>query len=190
MELTPNIFFTSDNHFGHKGILKHCPDTREGATVAEMDEIMIERWNARIPPNGTVFCIGDFTFYTNKDKIVNILERLNGQIHLIKGNHCYFIDQDPALFMPYFESVQDYKRIKIDKVKIELFHYPIQEWRGAHKGDFHLFGHVHGSIPETKYRRMDVGIDTRPGMTPYTWKEIYETLIVRAPLEHHGKVAE
>jgi len=185
--LAENIFFTSDNHFGHKGILNFCPKTREGSNTDEMDEIMIERWNAVIKDTSTVYCLGDFTFHRDPDKIVAILERLKGKIHLITGNHCQFIKKWKDLFTPYFESVQDYKEIQIDGINVYLFHYPIQEWRNAQRGSFHLFGHVHGDLPNQPFRSMDVGIDTRPGMTPYTWKEIHALLINKPTQPHHGK---
>lgn len=39
------VFFTSDTHFGHEAIIRHCG--RPFASVAEMDEALIARWNAR-----------------------------------------------------------------------------------------------------------------------------------------------
>lgn len=189
-QLRTDVWFTSDNHFGHKGILQHCPTTREGKDVGEMDELMIQRWNANIKPGDTVYCLGDFTFYKDPAKIHAILERLNGAIHLITGNHCWFV-KGSKQYDKYFADVKPYKEIMLDGHKLCLFHYPMVEWNNMHHGSFHLFGHVHGGLPDQPFRSMDVGIDTRAnGMIPYTWKEVYTTLVERPIKPHHGKVTE
>ena len=40
------IYFTSDNHFGHEGVIRF--DNRPFASVEEMDAEMIRRWNAKV----------------------------------------------------------------------------------------------------------------------------------------------
>ena len=43
------IYFTSDNHFGHEGVIRF--DNRPFASVEEMDAEMIRRWNAKVTPS-------------------------------------------------------------------------------------------------------------------------------------------
>lgn len=78
------VFVVSDTHFGHSNIIKYCK--RPFASAQEMDEYMIEKWNAVVGDDDKVFHLGDFAFgdqaYTK-----NILSQLNGHITLIKGNH-------------------------------------------------------------------------------------------------------
>lgn len=177
-------WFTSDNHFFHRGILRFCPETRQGTTAEEMNELMIEKWNSQVGEKDTVYTLGDFSF-GNANETEDILRRLNGRKHLIKGNHDHWIDGRTRV---YFESISDYKEIQIDKKKVVMFHYPIYEWNKMHYGSYHLFGHVHGgaTVPG---RAIDVGIDARPqkDMGLWTWEELDAILAARELRKHHGK---
>ncbi len=79
-----NIFFTSDQHFGHKNIIKFS--NRPFNSVEEMDEMMIQRWNEKVGETDEVYHLGDVGL-ASSGKLRKILERLNGKIYLIKGNH-------------------------------------------------------------------------------------------------------
>lgn len=180
------IYFTSDNHFGHKRILEFQSEagTRHGNNSDEMNELMIQKWNSHVTYSDTVYCLGDFSFM-NEDKTINVLSRLNGRIHLIIGNHDMWIGDDSIKML---ESVQHYKKLKIDKIDVIMFHYPIHEWEKMHHGSYHLYGHVHGSN-KNRGRSMDVGIDAREqkDMGLWHWDEIHENLKNREIIGHHGK---
>lgn len=181
------VWFTSDNHFWHKNIKKFCPNTRQGETVEEMNELMIEAHNSVVGRNDVVFFLGDFSF-TDAQRTKEIIGRLNGQKHLIFGNHDKVIRGDKSI-QNMFVSVQDYKRTSIDKQSIILLHYPMREWESMHHGSVHLFGHVHGNLMHKPHgRSMDVGIDTRPNgdMKPWHWDEIWAIMKDKPVLEHHG----
>ncbi|MGN1345353.1 MAG: metallophosphoesterase, partial [Eubacteriales bacterium] len=77
------IFYTADTHFGHANILRLCG--RPFASVEEMNEKLIERWNEKVQPADTVYILGDMFFRTTE--VESILERLRGKKHLIVGNH-------------------------------------------------------------------------------------------------------
>jgi calcineurin-like phosphoesterase family protein len=53
-----NLFFTSDTHFFHEGIIRFC--NRPFGSVEEMNETLIRNWNEKVPEDGTVFHLGDF----------------------------------------------------------------------------------------------------------------------------------
>jgi calcineurin-like phosphoesterase family protein len=135
------IYFTSDTHFGHHNIIKYCD--RPFEDVDHMNEELVKRWNAVVSPDDEVYHLGDFCM-GKKSRPKMWLPRLNGTIHLIRGNH------DPDV--EGFASVRNYHELKWNKKKIVLFHYPIRSWNGMHKGSWHLFGHVHGGMT-VKYGR-------------------------------------
>lgn len=182
-----NIFFTSDNHFSHKRIKEFCPNTRNGDDVLEMDRLMIKAWNAKVPPSGTVYMLGDFSFAT-AERTERILSQLNGEKHFIFGNHDKVVRKNPHIIAK-FASTQEYKEISYEKTRIVMSHYPMREWNHMHRGSFHLFGHVHGNLDKHVWgRSMDVGIDSRPNgdMAPWGWEEINKILTNREILPHHN----
>ena len=157
-------FFTSDTHFTHKNILKHCP--RPFSSIEEMDEGLVSTWNQTVAPDDTIYHVGDFGW----KKSLQVLPRLNGIKHLITGNH----DPDIIRNAPEWTSVQDYMDIKIKSYRVILFHYPIMDWNAKHYGSLHFHGHMHGSIPDTN-QRCDVGIDSW-NMKPVSFEQILEHL--------------
>jgi calcineurin-like phosphoesterase family protein len=183
-----NTYFTSDTHFGHHNIRKFCPETRLGDTTEEMDRLLIECWNATVPPNGTVYHLGDFSFAENDEDIKKVVKKLHGRIHLILGNHDTIIEHTASL-RAMFASVQHYKRIALNRHKIIMFHYPARSWDKMRAGAYHLFGHVHGALDGQPHgRSMDVGIDARPNgdMRPWSFEEIDEILSQRPILTDNG----
>lgn len=171
--MTANVFWTSDTHFGHDRILEFQRETRQGDTVEEMNEILIENWNKTVRKNDRIYHLGDFSFMSGT-KTDELLQRLNGQIHLVLGNHDGMIEKRPEL-RKYFASVQMYKSMTFDGKYICMMHYPIEDWNRSLHGSIHLHGHVHGGSSHKimKIRnRLDVGIDNRMDMTPWNWEEI------------------
>jgi len=55
-----NIWFTSDTHFNHRNIIGYAQ--RPFESVEEMNEVMIERWNASVRGEDTIYHLGDFSF--------------------------------------------------------------------------------------------------------------------------------
>ncbi|BAU40052.1 metallophosphoesterase [Ralstonia phage RSP15] len=183
-----SIFFTSDNHFFHKNIMKFCPTTRFGESVGAMNNFMIQRWNQQVKPTDHVYCLGDFSFGT-ADETYDVICRLNGLITLVYGNHDKVIRNNEHIQDLFTECVE-YKEIRIDGKTIVMSHYPMREWNKMHHGSIHLFGHVHGGLDHIEYgKSMDVGIDTRDpaDMGLWSWEEIEEKMSGRPVLEHSHK---
>lgn len=140
------IFFISDLHFSHAGILKMHPKFRAFKSVDEMDNRLVQLWNSSVGNDDIVFNLGDFCF-GDREKIASIAKRLNGKHILITGNHDNKI-KDGSLDQFFFAR---YSYLKISasragqKQDIVMFHYPIFEWDRMHYGAIHLYGHVHGN---------------------------------------------
>lgn len=145
------IYYTSDTHFGHRNIIRFC--NRPFATAEEMDEEIIRRWNSRVTSDDIVFHLGDFAF-RNAKATQNYLDRLNGEKHLIWGNH----DSPSTKKAPGWFSSQQYLEIKDQGHPVILFHYPMLSWNKRFHGSLHLFGHVHGTVPGRE-NSWDVGVD-------------------------------
>ena len=86
-----------------------------------MNEILIENWNNIISKNDTIFHLGDFCFGGSAEW-ANVLDRLNGKIYLILGNH--EIKNFKQGYMNRFENVTMQMHINIDNQSIWLNHYP------------------------------------------------------------------
>ena len=131
-------FYISDLHFGHKNILTY--DNRPYFSVSEMDENLINNWNNVVDKDDFVYILGDVSWY-GKLKEDEILNRLNGDKILIRGNH------DDNTTSSYYFQVADYMEVKDGDKKVVLSHYPILSFNGMHHGAIHLYGHVH-RLPE------------------------------------------
>lgn len=182
---TPNkrniMFFTSDTHFWHNKIIMLAK--RPFTDVLEMNETLIERWNNKVGKGDHVYHLGDFSFGT-AEQTLETLKRLNGNIHLVLGNHDKVIAKSGHI-KAQFASVSSYKEIKIADQALMLFHYPIAEWNKIHYGSWHLYGHVHGNR-NIDGKALDVGIDGP--LSNYDllhFEEIKEFMKDRPVLTHH-----
>lgn len=159
------VFFTADTHFGSKGLIHFCK--RPFKDEKDMEEELIRRWNETVPEDGTVFHLGDFA-HGPASHWCEILERLNGTVHLITGNHDTSSAKEKGLVN--FGSVSAQRIIDVDGQRIYLNHYPFLCYAGAYDKVWQLFGHVHSGpnsssgldLPrlETLYpQQYDVGVD-------------------------------
>ena len=122
------VFFISDTHFGHENIIRMC--RRPFASVAEMDEALVARWNERVGAADTIYHLGDFC-YRNSRGADTYLRQLNGQIHLIAGNHD---DETIAHHAALFASVSHIREIHERGHRIILCHYASGTDRGTNHG--------------------------------------------------------
>src|SRR3990167_8010996 len=119
------IWFTSDTHYWHKNIINYC--NRPVGSIEEMNKFLIARYNEKVQPDDEVWHLGDFAF-CGRDKAIEILEQLNGHIHLVRGNHDGSLVNKIA---PMFEEVLDYKLLKVhlnyeaDDGETVQYHQPI-----------------------------------------------------------------
>mgnify|MGYP003464293165 CR=1 FL=1 len=143
------IYLTADTHFSHA----LCSKERGFSSIEEHDETLIDNWNKTVSNKDIVYHLGDFALLP-RDKAQILKDRLNGKIHLIKGNH----DKHPP---EGFIWVKDVFQLKHYNQKVWLSHYCHQSWPSSFHGSYHVFGHSHGAIkPSPDKLRMDVGLDS------------------------------
>lgn len=111
--------YISDWHYGHNNILAF--DNRPFKTVEDMNAALVERWNAAVHPGDTVYVLGDM-FWCNMQEAISVLNQLNGQVFLIKGNHDRCSD---GRFLKKFVKVTEYLEVEDSDRKVVLCHYPI-----------------------------------------------------------------
>jgi calcineurin-like phosphoesterase family protein len=80
-----SVYFSSDQHFGHAAARSFY--RRPFASVAKMDQQMIDRWNTVIEPGDDVWHLGDFAVRQSPDRVNHLLAILHGRKHLIVGNN-------------------------------------------------------------------------------------------------------
>ena len=158
------IYFTGDTHFGHGGALGLY--RRPFASVAAMNEALVERWNETAGPDDVVWHLGDFAIRQRPPVVAELLARLNGHKHLVAGNN----DPPSTRALEGWQSVQSYLEIESDGVSLVLCHYPFRSWRGIGKGWIDLHGHSHGRLKPLP-RQFDVGVDVW-GFRPIMLSEI------------------
>lgn len=150
---TNNIFFTSDTHFHHENIMKFC--NRPFKSVEEMDEVLISNWNSVVGKNDIVFHLGDFAF-GGSEVWNNVLDRLNGKIHLILGNHD--VQNIREGYMSKFKSVSYQQLINVCGRLVYLNHFPFLCYAGSYRNlkavVYQLYGHVH-SRPHPNLNNID-----------------------------------
>ena len=176
-----HTFFTSDTHFNHANIIRFC--NRPFRNVDEMNETIVANWNATIGIDDTVFHLGNFCL-GGAAEWTRLLDRLNGRIYLILGNHD--LKNIRQGFLGRFEHVAMQMRIEIGKRKIYLCHYPFLCFEGGYKDVWQLFGHVHTSRNNTgidagrlQYlypTQYDVGVDNND-FTPVSYEQVRAKII-------------
>jgi calcineurin-like phosphoesterase family protein len=140
-----NVFVTADTHFSHEGICRFLngdgSKLRPWDAVAEMDEEMVKRWNEVVRPTDKVYHLGDVVI---NRRALAILDRLNGDKVLIKGNHDIFKLTD---YTKYFRDVRAYHVMD----RMIFSHIPVHpDSKGRFKANVH--GHTHANqIPDPWY---------------------------------------
>jgi calcineurin-like phosphoesterase family protein len=157
-----NVWFSSDHHFFHKNILVYQPVSRPFATLEEMHEIMIERWNNLIKRFDKVYHLGDFAFGRAN---ISIAARLNGNKRLILGNHDAYPMEEYA---KYFKSIHG----ALHWNDCVLTHIPVHTSELEHRSKYNIHGHKHlCSIDDPRY--INVNCDVR-NLTPINADELFK----------------
>ena len=152
--------YISDLHLGHINVTKAGKDfdNRGFKDLNEMHEIIIKKWNANVSNADHVYCCGDIAWKVNNqnlDYYEKLIKGLNGNIHLILGNHDNFMN---SRFRKLFEEVLPYKEVD-DEVngsnkRIILSHYYMPFYNHHYRNAIMIHGHSHNSAESDMERRL------------------------------------
>ena len=168
------VYFIADTHFGHTNVIRLC--NRPFTCLDEMHRIMVVNWNARVKNNDDIYIIGDLYWHGNQGEAIELVKRLNGQKHLIIGNHDRKYLNDPE-YRELFVEVMPMHYIAHYQENIIMCHYPMVEWNGYHRGAYHIYGHIHNrrgkafEFLRTEDRALNAGADINQFM-PVTFQEL------------------
>ena len=152
----PAVFLVSDTHFGHLGVCKFMRSDgvtklRPWDSAEEMDEAMVKAWNETVRPADKVYHLGDVVI---NRRALPIMDRLNGDKVLIRGNHDIFKDED---YRKYFRELRAYHVMN----GMILSHIPI------HPESLGRFGvNIHGHLHANRVRKAR-GVDAKTGTVLY-----------------------
>ena len=141
--------YIADLHFGHSNIIRF--DNRPFGSVEEMNETLINNWNKKVKSNDTTYILGDFC-WGKEPEWIDILDRLNGNKVLIRGNHD--LKQMSKALKDKFLYIKERHEISDFGKKIIMSHYPELAYKSSYNPNvFMLHGHVHYHTNEAEYIR-------------------------------------
>lgn len=138
------IYFTADHHDGHKNILanQNSWGWRKFKTSRDARKHIVEQHNKVVKATDTVYMLGDLTLRSrgDYDTTAKYIEQLNGELHLILGNHDNYT---PWQYLQMgFSSVHTSLKIKLNSMSEEviLVHDPAC---AVYPNFAYIVGHVH-----------------------------------------------
>ena len=129
----------SDLHLDHDNIIDYCD--RPFGSVEEMNETLVEHWNAIIDSTDEVLYGGDLTIRSSAAALLDWLDELNGEIVFLLGNH----DGTVLEGLDRVQFVEEF-RFEHRGVPFRAVHDPADgpsNWKG-----WLLHGHHHNNWPD------------------------------------------
>lgn len=167
-------WFTADLHLGHANIIRYCD--RPFASADEMDAELVDRWNAVVGGDDTVWVLGDVAL-GRIDHSLSLVGRLRGRKILVAGNHdrCWAGHGRRAegwteryLEAGFGEVRQGEVELDVCGVTALACHFPYRgdsqdqdrylDYRPVDRGAWLLHGHVHERWRQSG-RMINVGVD-------------------------------
>lgn len=167
------VFYTADLHFGHRSLVER--GYRPWASVEEMDAGLVDRWNAIVGTEDTVWVLGDVALSASK---LGPATLLNGTKILVCGNHDApwnghrkprQVDRYAAAGFGTIIPAGAFFGETVGGHEVVLSHLPYTgdhtpEERFADRRPFDnglpvIHGHTHGKFGRVRGRQIDVGVD-------------------------------
>lgn len=174
--MSQNVWFTSDEHYGHKNIIKFC--NRPFLDTDEMELALIAEHNRVVSKGDLVYHLGDMFWRTTPvSHAISILDRLNGNHYYILGNHEEIFDEEENYELRNrFVWIKERTRIKPDggpNAEVVLDHFAGRVWDKSAHGSWQLYGHSHGELPDDpNLLSMDVGVDADRRYAPISLEDV------------------
>ena len=146
------IWFTADHHFFNENIIVYCK--RPFKNSQHMGQGLVTKYNQCVGINDSVYFLGDLTLkgVEFKSSLNTIVGKMNGEKHLILGNHDRLSVRDYLEIG--FESV--HSSLDLDTENITLVHDPAVAY--TYPSRWFLCGHVHSLFYHHK-NVLNVGVD-------------------------------
>ena len=177
-----NRFVISDTHFSHRNSwekfkLPNGDPLRPFTSTEEMDEAMVERWNAKVGPHDVVYHLGDVAIAR---KGLEFVKRLNGKKRLVRGNHDIFKDQDYRDVG--FDSLYG---VRVFTDQFILSHIPLHPDSITDRFRACIHGHLHANRVMKQVIDRDNPVGTKyDGSTIYWTKEEIDPRYYCVSVEH------
>lgn len=183
LEPGQKVWFTSDLHFGHDNVCRFAQ--RPWANAKDMGVGLITNWNEVVGEDDIVFVLGDMFWFHGRHDIKRCVNKLNGTIYVIPGNH----DKLEAFELSTVKLLDGITVLHLQdggsRYEIWMSHYPMLTWPHPRTA-MQLFGHIHSRgdgefcefgkiLPIVRGRQYDVGVD-RNRYKPISLEEILEKL--------------
>jgi calcineurin-like phosphoesterase family protein len=178
------IWFSADLHVSHQAVIGYC--NRPYSSVEEMNEALVENFNALVKPEDTLYILGDFAM--KKSAVVEFGPRFNGYKVLIHGNHDASHprhrngERMKRLYYDNgFAEIHDQLTIDLGGRPVVLSHFPYDNqdprftpYIPPNRGEWLLSGHVHERWM-LRHKNLNVGIDVH-GMKPISAEQVMEII--------------
>ena len=142
-----------------------------------MNEVLIENWNRHVDEDDTIYVLGDLCMGKDTD-IPAILERLNGHIILIRGNHDG--SKRRKIYEKHGIEIKDIAYLPYKGRYFVMCHFPIasEEFLEMVRVDnsevIMLYGHIHSNAKKGYVDgTFHVGVDTNE-LRPVSIEEIWQ----------------
>lgn len=142
------IFIVSDLHLGHSKDFIY--GARGFKNVEDMNEAIIRKWNEIVDYEDDVYVLGDLVMGPKIN--LQMLRRLKGRLHIVRGNHDTDTRWDFCLWLPNVVEANNSFYLCYDGYKFYLTHYPTITTRAdagkpLKKCLVNLCGHTHTKDP-------------------------------------------
>ena len=131
-------YVISDLHLEHTNIIEYCD--RPFDTVEEMDERLVENWNETVGKDARVVFLGDLAFRFDEEELGGWLDKLNGNIVFVEGDHDHVGNTIDSL------ATHEYHVFEHGDYEFFCTHHPekvLRDW-----DCWVIHGHHHNNWPE------------------------------------------